>query len=182
MDRHGHVGLNLLVYTPIAYYLIRSGQAGFAVFGLLGLLVLEPLVDLDRFLPGTKHRGTSHSLFGALVVGVLCGVGAYVLTGYFVTSLMELAFGQPILVSGSTEHSPFNLMRNAQIGFVIGAGSVLLHFLGDSLTSSGVRPLLPFADSRLSFDLVSREGWSQFALFAVGLLVFGGMILVVTGS
>lgn len=182
MDRHGHAGLNLLVYTPIAYYLIQSDQTALAFFGLLGLLTLEPLVDIDRFLPISEHRGTSHSLLGALVVGVLCGVGAYVLTGYFLTSLTELAFGQPVIVSGSTEQSPFNLVRNAQIGFLIGFGSVLVHLLGDSLTSSGVRPLLPFAQSRLSFDLVSREGWSQFVLFAVGLVAFGGTVLLGIGS
>lgn len=182
MDRHGHVGLDFLVFTPIAYYLFWSGRAWLVLFGLLGLLVLEPLVDLDRFVPGAEHRGASHSLFGALVVGVVCGVVVYVLTGYFVTSLTKLAFGQPVIVSGSTEQSPFNLARNAWIGFVIGTGSVLLHLLGDSLTDSSVRPLLPFAESRLSFDLVSREGWSQFVLFAAGLSAFGGTILVVVAS
>lgn len=177
MDRHGHVGLNLLVFTPIAYYLIQSGQTALAVFGLLGLLALEPLVDLDRFVPGSEHRGTSHSLFGALVIGVLCGVGVYILSGYLVSTLTEIAFGQPVIVSGTTEQSPFNLTRNAQIGFVTGTGSVLLHLLGDSLTSSGVRPFLPFARTRCSFDLVSKQGWSQFALFVVGLLVFGGSLV-----
>ncbi|UPM43585.1 metal-dependent hydrolase [Halocatena salina] len=177
MDRHGHVGLNLLVFTPIAYYLIRSNRVALVVFGLLGLLMVEPLVDLDRLIPGVEHRGTSHSLFAALVVGVVCGVSVYVFSGYLITSLTKVTFGQPVIVSGSTEQSPFNLTRNAQIGFVIGSGSVLLHLLGDSLTAS-VRPLLPFARSQHSFDLISPQGWSQFVLFAGGLLACGGLIVV----
>ncbi|WP_185715643.1 metal-dependent hydrolase [Halocatena pleomorpha] len=176
MDRHGHVGLNLLVFTPIAYVLIQSGQTGLAMFGLLGLLVVEPLIDFDRVIPGVEHRGTSHSLFGALLIGVACGVGVYALSGYLVSSLTETAFGQPVIVSGSTGRSPFNLLRNARIGFVIGLGSALLHLLGDSLTSS-VRPFLPFARSRYSLALVAPQGWSQFVLFAVGLLSCGGVIV-----
>lgn len=178
MDRHGHVGLNLLVYTPIAYYLFQSGQAALAAVGLVALFALEPLIDLDYVVPGATHRGTSHSLFGALVVGLLCGVGVYILTGVAVTTFTQAAFGQPVIVSGASEQSPLNPVRNAKIGVLFGIGAVLLHLIGDSITRSGIRPFLPFARSRLAFELISEEGWAQFVLFGIGLIAFGGMFLV----
>lgn len=177
MDRHGHVGFDLLVFTPIAYYLLHSGQTALAMVGLLGLFVLEPLPDIDDLIPGVEHRGTSHSVFSALVIGVLCGFFLYVLSTYVVSMITRMAFGQPVIVSDVPRRSPLNANRNALIGFWIGAGAVVTHILGDSLTSSGIRPLLPFAPFRLSFDIVSEQGGTEFVLFTGGCLAFCGVVI-----
>lgn len=177
MDRHGHVGLDLLVFAPIAYYLMHTGQTALAVVGLLGVFVFEPLPDIDCIIPGVEHRGTSHSFFSALVVGVLGGVLLYMLSTYLVSMLTQMAFGQPVAVSNVSEQSPLNATRNAWIGFFVAAGATVIHILGDSLTSSGIRPLLPFAPFRLSLDVVPEEGWTEFGLFAGGILTFSAILV-----
>lgn len=177
MDRHGHVGFDLLVFAPIAYYLMHTGQTALAVVGLLGVFVLEPLPDIDCIIPGVEHRGTSHSLFSALVAGVLVGVFLYMLSTYLVSMITQMVFGQPVAVSNVSQRSPLNATRNAWIGFFVAAGATVIHILGDSLTSSDIRPLLPFAPFRLSFDVVPEQGWAEFGLFAGGILTFSGVII-----
>jgi membrane-bound metal-dependent hydrolase YbcI (DUF457 family) len=59
----------------------------------------------------------------------------------------------------------------AGVGFVIGAGGILVHLLGDVLTVSGIRPLLPFSQRQLSVSsLHAKSTLANTGLFTVGVL------------
>jgi membrane-bound metal-dependent hydrolase YbcI (DUF457 family) len=59
----------------------------------------------------------------------------------------------------------------AGVGFVIGAGGILVHLLGDVLTVSGIRPFLPFSDWKLSVSpLHAKSTLANTGFFAVGVL------------
>ena len=69
MHRRGHIGMAMPTYTPVGFVLLQERQLGLALLSLLGVLFIEPLPDNDQWIPGLRHRGTSHSLLAALVVG-----------------------------------------------------------------------------------------------------------------
>ncbi|WP_330631331.1 metal-dependent hydrolase [Halocatena halophila] len=175
MDRHGHVGINLLVFTPVACYLLIENQPLLIVMGFIGLMAIEPMVDIDQYLPGMSHGGTSHSLFAVGIVGLLSAVCVYVFTGFAVTSITQAAFGQPLLLGGAVEDSPLNPMYNARHAFFIGAGAVCSHLLGDFLSESGIRPLMPFLSQKVSYPVIRLTGWGQY------LLVFAGVVSLAAG-
>ncbi|WP_248903796.1 metal-dependent hydrolase [Halocatena marina] len=177
MDRHGHVGFNLLVFAPVAYYFLHTDQTTLAMIGILGLFMLEPLPDIISGIPGVQNRGTSHSILSALVVGILCSILLYILSRHLVSMVMQFIFGQSIVISDMSQQNPIDANRNAWIGFFIGSSSVIIHILGDLLTPSGIRPLLPFAPFRLSLGIVPDQGWTQFVLFIGGVLTFGWVIV-----
>jgi membrane-bound metal-dependent hydrolase YbcI (DUF457 family) len=59
----------------------------------------------------------------------------------------------------------------AGIGFVIGAGGILVHLLGDVITVSGIQPLLPFSSRQISLSsLRANSTLANTGLFAVGVL------------
>jgi membrane-bound metal-dependent hydrolase YbcI (DUF457 family) len=59
----------------------------------------------------------------------------------------------------------------AGVGFLIGAGGILVHLLGDVLTVSGIRPFLPFSDWKLSVSpLHAKSTLANTGFFAVGVL------------
>lgn len=65
----------------------------------------------------------------------------------------------------------FDRQTIAGVGFVIGAGGILVHLLGDVLTVTGIRPFLPFSDWNLSVSsLNANSSLANTGLFAVGVL------------
>ncbi len=178
MDRHGHVGINLLVFTPVACYLLIENQPLLIAMGFIGLMAIEPVVDLDTYLPGMSHGGTSHSLFAVGLVGALSAAAVYVFTGYAITSLTEAAFGQSMLLGGAAQESPLNPMYNARHAFFIGAGAVCSHLLGDLLSESGIRPLMPLLSRNVSYPVIQLTGWGQYILFFAGVVSLTAGMLV----
>jgi membrane-bound metal-dependent hydrolase YbcI (DUF457 family) len=68
----------------------------------------------------------------------------------------------------------------AGVGFAIGAGGILVHLLGDVITESGIRPLLPFSSLRISLSpLRANSTLANTGLFAIGALAVG-VVLVTT--
>ena len=73
----GHYGVSLLVFAPIAFALLAVGRADLAVVTGGAMLWLATLPDIDHRLPLIPHRGPTHSLlFAALVGGAFAAVGA----------------------------------------------------------------------------------------------------------
>lgn len=76
MHPTGHQGVALLVYAPIAYLLLIENAFVLAIGGLVVMLGLAMLPDIDMRLPGVPHRGPTHTLlFSLLVGGVVAGFG-----------------------------------------------------------------------------------------------------------
>ena len=148
----GHLGITLFLCAPLANVLVASGRR-VEVPRWVGIaLVVTLLPDFDFVLPWVTHRGVTHSLLAA---GCL-GVGVAVVTA--------------VRWDGSAL-SPDDRLRRARLGFVVGAGSVLSHLLGDLITPMGIRPFFP-VDSVYTLDLVyAKDIGANLAFVVVGVVV-----------
>lgn len=147
MYRTGHLGVSLLVFAPIGYLLVAAGEPLAALVTGGAMLWLAMLPDVDHRIPGIPHRGPTHSLlFAALVGGAFAGAGAL------------LADGLGIL----------DQARLSTFGFFVGAVSVGAHLLGDVLTPAGVNLFWPW-DREFSLYLTRADNTlANYGLFLLG--------------
>jgi inner membrane protein len=144
--RRGHLGVSLLVFAPIGLALVFLGRPTLAVVGGAAMLWLAMLPDWDHRIPLVPHRGPTHSLAFALLVG---GVGAAVGAGF-----ASVAGGGEELVA---------------FGFGIGALAVLAHLLADALTPAGVPLLWPLSRRDFSVYLTRADNTiANYVLLAIG--------------
>lgn len=129
MERDGHLGITLLLYTPIAALLstTATGSAPVLGFGLAATVGWSLVPDIDELLP-IPHRGPTHSFVAAAFAGLL-------------TALLGIA-----IVDASPGAAGF--------GFAVGLLGVTSHLLGDVITPMGIRPWWPFSDRNYSLSLV----------------------------
>lgn len=186
MHRRGHWGITLLAGAPLAYGFMSYDMPGLALLSVLGVKAIEPLPDWDLWLPGLRHRGVSHSLLTAGVIGALCAGVGWVLGGY----ANDLLFAVPtwsaaaldLIESGGsvlpiilteTLHSGTRAIgthvhavatRNAidrsavaLFGGTIGGYGILVHLLGDIITTRGIQPFLPLSHRRVALSPLRAE-------------------------
>jgi len=160
MHRTGHIGVALAVYAPVAYVLVSAGQGTLAALGVIGMVVIEPLPDRDMEIPGLKHRGASHTLVGALFIGLgVAGavvVGDRVMTGYLGVSVIESVArsgGVEMLSETTAEGPTLDVTATAGFAFAIGVLAVVAHLLSDVLTPMGIRPFWPVSRRRVSLGV-----------------------------
>lgn len=171
MHRSGHVGIWLLLYTPVAFVLFAADSPALAVLGGAIIFVVEPLPDRDQRVPLLKHRGFSHTIGFALLVGVVIGslgwfVGdqAFVLVGEWLSRSRYAAIGSAVANSRSAVDETFLTV----FGFAIGTFAILAHLAGDVLTPSGIRPFWPLSDQSFSLSLVQAKNPIANALLLLG--------------
>ena len=90
MHRRGHVGIAMLAYAPVGFTLLTERQLDLAVAGLFSVLAVEPLPDNDFWILGLSHRGTSHSLLCALLVGGVLGALGWVIGDQLGTEVRQI--------------------------------------------------------------------------------------------
>lgn len=150
--RTGHYGVALLVYAPVGFALLAAGRPGPAVAGGVLAVVVTPVPDYDQRIPLVTHRGSTHTVAFALLVGSALGGGALV-----------AGFGR--------EAAAFA----AAVG-VLGIGA---HLLADWLTPAGVRPFWPLSGREYSLSLTrAANPLANYALLALGVLVTATGLLV----
>ena len=160
MYTKGHYGVSLLVYTPVGLGLSRLGYPAAAVTGGAIMLALAMLPDCDHGIPFVDHRGPTHSLLFALVIGALLGASASL-------------FVDGTRVALGVEASAF--------GFAVGALAVVAHLLADLLTPMGVAPFWPLSSRRYSLDVTpARNATANNLLFGAGVAVLGGGVYLLT--
>ena len=187
MHRRGHVGMALLAYAPVGFVLLRERQLGLALLGLIGVLLVEPLPDSDFWLPGLSHRGTSHSLLAALVVGGVIGALSWVIGDRVAVLLANALAGLDTTTVGifaglfqwtAEQLRALDGQVLATVGFAVGAFGVFVHLLADALTIAGIRPLLPLSRWRLSLTSLRADSpVANNALLGLGVLVLAGVFL-----
>lgn len=161
MYRTGHLGTSLLLYAPVGYLLIGSRPL-LAVIGGVVVLSLASLPDIDHQLPVVSHRGVTHSLlFAALVGAVGWGVGS--LLGGLDIGTVSLA--------GTT-------LSAAQFLGALGAYGILAHLAGDIVTPAGV-PLLWPLPTTVSLSLVGAGNTiANYGLLAAGVIATAAVLAV----
>ncbi len=158
MYRKGHYGVSLLVFAPIAFALLAAGRADLAIVTGGVMVWLAMLPDLDHRVPGIPHRGPTHSIaFAALVGGIFAAAGSALGSAAGVGSVAGVAL--PV------------------VGFAIGALAVLAHLLGDALTPAGVNFLWPVSARTYTVGLCRADNTvANYGLFAVGVFATGAAV------
>lgn len=185
MHREGHRGIVLLALAPVVEIFLRAGRPFLALLAC-GVLVTERFPDKDQQIDGLRHRGTSHSLFAAWVVGWVCaglgwGLGTYVTVP--VADWLS-ATGVDLLGWVTVRLAALDPPTLAAVGWCVGSGGILLHLAGDIITKQGLQPLLPFwkfqvspsplpSDSKGANQLLFVLGWLMVLIVVVRLFPFG---------
>ena len=148
MRKEGHWGTALLCYAPVGSAVLGSRPA-LALAGGIAVLALARLPDVDLRLPLVPHRGPTHSLlFAALVGATLAGVATLL-----------------------AARLPPSLAASWLVPFAaaVGAFGVGTHLLADALTPSGVPLFWPLSSRRFTVGLVrTNSAVANWGLLALG--------------
>lgn len=150
MNRPGHYGIALVVYSPIGGVVAILGYETIALIGGVIVVSLSMLPDYDHHVPTLEHRGLTHTVAFALFVGIALAAGAAMVA----------------------EAQRFESVGFTGFAFLVGTLSILSHVLGDAITPAGVRPFWPLSKRWYTLSLVrSSDRVVNYALFATGVLV-----------
>lgn len=162
MNSYGHYGIAMLLYSPILFIFTLQDFFLLGLVGVLAVFLLSRTPDIDYYIPLITHRGITHTIWFAVVIGFLLSMP-------FDSTGSITLFGHPV---------PYRL-----IAFTFGSYSVITHIIGDSLTPSGVRPFMPFIMTRYSMTIVrSGSNIGNGIFFVIGCLsllcaaIAGGII------
>jgi inner membrane protein len=156
--RTGHLGVSLFVFAPIGFALLRLGEPTLAVAAGAAMLWLTMLPDVDIRLPGVSHRGPTHTLAFAALVGLgFAGVGLFVSDSAGLPPRVDLV----------------------AFGFFVGALTVVAHLLADWLTPAGIAPFWPLSARRYSLGVARASNpLANYLLFALGVFAVSGAALL----
>ncbi|WP_135666986.1 metal-dependent hydrolase [Halorhabdus rudnickae] len=153
MHREGHIGAALLAYAPVGFVIFVVGFEGAAMAGAVGAGLLAMVPDYDQRVPGISHRGLTHTVWFAALVGI--GLG-----------LIGLAIGSNDGILAAIGLGTF--------GLLVGAVTILSHIAADALTPMGVEPFAPVRDDHYSYDVArAANPIANYALLVLGVIALG---------
>ena len=149
MHREGHVGAALLAYAPLLAVASFLDALAFGIVGAAGMVTLAMVPDYDMRVPLVKHRGVTHTVAFAVLVGSALGVAG--------------------LVAASST-APATAATVGGFAFFVGTLAVLSHVAADALTPMGVKPFWPLSTRHYSLDLVRADNVvANYLLFVLGI-------------
>lgn len=157
--RKGHLGVSMLVFAPVGYWLVSIGTPELALVTGMVMVWFAMLPDIDHRLPVVNHRGVTHSFLFALLAGGLFGAAGLVLDD--AVNMAEVSLGLH--------------------GFLLGVLTVGAHLVGDILTPAGVPLLWPLSRTYSVSVTQADSTLANYGLFALGIAVTGGWIGVAFG-
>jgi inner membrane protein len=161
MYRTGHLGVSLLVFAPIGYLLVAAGSPLAALVTGGVMLWLAMLPDVDHRVPLISHRGPTHSLlFAVLVGGVFGGVGVLIGEVGGASILAELLGLDAFPGAGL-----------ATFLFAVGFLAIAAHLLGDLLTPAGVNVFWPWPREFSLYVTRADNTIANYGLFVLGVFV-----------
>ncbi|WP_255169637.1 metal-dependent hydrolase [Natrononativus amylolyticus] len=151
MYQLGHYGAALLAYAPLGGAVALAGYEPAAVIGALVCVSLSTLPDCDHRLPMIEHRGPTHTLLFAVLVGAGLAAAAAMLVG---------------------SASPIDV-GVVGFAFLVGTLSIGSHLAADALTPMGIRPFWPLSRRRYTLALTrAANPIANYVLFALGVVAF----------
>ncbi|WP_049941290.1 metal-dependent hydrolase [Halorhabdus utahensis] len=159
MHREGHVGAALLAYAPVGFIVFVVGFEGAAMAGAVGAGLLAMVPDYDQRVPGISHRGITHTVWFAALVGI--GLG-----------LIGLAIGSNDGILAAIDLGVF--------GLLVGTVTILSHIAADALTPMGVEPFAPVRNDHYSYDVArAANPIANYGLLVLGIIATGIALAVV---
>lgn len=157
MRRTGHYGAALVLYAPLGFALAASGRPDLALIGGAVTLALAPLPDYDLRVPLLTHRGATHTVLFAVLVGVALG-GA----GRFL---------------GGLGGNPETIV--APVGFAVGLLAIGSHLLADALTPAGITPFWPVFSRTYSLNVARADNpLANYGLLALGVFLTAALFVL----
>jgi inner membrane protein len=184
MYADGHWGINLILFSPVAFALTALNMYTLLVFTIMCVLFIARRPDDDmklqritsrlRSFPGLSyivpqitHRGITHTVWYATVWGILVGT---------VTALFSV-YG-PMQVVFTPESMQLGIF--GFYGFFLGFLGIVGHLLGDVITPSGIKPFYPIRETKYTLSLVyAKNKPANVLLFLVGAILWG--VAIYTG-
>lgn len=153
MHQKGHYGAALVAYAPVVFILTVLGYTTLALLGGAVVVGGAMLPDVDQRIPGVKHRGPTHTVWFALAVGAVAGVGGLLL---------------------GTSRGVLAALGTGLFGVVVGTLAVVAHILADVLTPTGVRPFAPVRSEKYTLGVVTAANpIANYTLLVIGVVVAG---------
>lgn len=149
----GQLGAAALAIAPVVALLVARRRERFAVSIAALTISLTLLPNIDTLLP-IAHRGPTHTLQFALLVGLVVGAAA----------------GERAIRRGSP------VFEHAAWGAFAGSYAILVHLAADVLTPMGIRPFAPIADAHYTLAVVSTADPTANAS-----LLFAGALALAAG-
>jgi inner membrane protein len=180
MHRTGHIGAALLTYAPVGYALLSADRFVLLIIGGICVLALASLPDIDLRLSCIAHRGPTHTIVFAIIVGLVFGAGGWLIgdqlgvLGPRFIALGAEGSGREIdaLSRVANRLHALDERRLTVFGVVVGILGIGSHLIADAVTPMGIRPFWPISSRRCSFDLVKAANpRANHLLFILGVLV-----------
>ncbi|PSQ19693.1 metal-dependent hydrolase [Halobacteriales archaeon QS_8_69_26] len=172
MYLYGHYGAALLAFAPLGFALTAAGAPGAALVVGVVTVGLAPLPDWDHRVPLLDHRGVTHTVAFALLVGLVAGAVGLAVGGSGAGDTVLAGSGGGLAGGSGGEIGPAPAL--GAMGFVAGTLSMLTHLAADAVTPMGIAPLWPVSSRRYSLELVrSANPVANYLLLAVGVVVAG---------
>lgn len=163
MYQVGHYGASLAAYAPLGASVAVAGHESAAIVGGLVCVALSTLPDVDHQIPFLEHRGPTHTVLFALLVGAALAAAAAVLVDA-ASPLVDVAF--------------------VAFAFVVGVLSIGSHLLADALTPMGIRPFWPVSRRRYTVNVTpAKSPVANYTLFVVGVgaVLAAGAVVIAIG-
>ncbi len=141
----------MLFFAPLGFLLAFVGGLSAAIVGFVAAAALASLPDQDLRVPFIKHRGITHTVWFALVTGLVLG-----------------AFGALI---GAQQGLILGLALGV-LGFLTGCLTIISHIAADAITPMGVRPLAPMSSKKIVKPIArAKNPIANYALLGIGYAV-----------
>jgi inner membrane protein len=160
----------LLTFAPIGYLLVDAGAVLAALLTGGVMLWLAMLPDVDHRVPGISHRGVTHSLLFAALVGAAFAAVGVVLGAVGGDALVAELLGLDALGVGVVT-----------FGFALGFLAVASHLLGDILTPAGVNLFWPVPTEFSLYVTRADNTVANYGLFLLGVFAAGAASALALG-
>lgn len=154
----GHYGMAMALYAVVGYVLLKRGYVRDALSGGGIVLAYTLFPDMDGKLSFVVHRGVTHTLWFAVVVGAFCVV---------------------VVSTSLARRERREAVRGAGWAFFLGAFAVVAHLLADVVNPWGIMPLYPVSSALFTLDLVrATNDAANYGMFAAGASIAAATLAV----
>lgn len=177
MYREGHIGLGLLVATPLAILFSFSiaPQWGLLTYGFAFITSRAP--DIDQRLPLVSHRGFTHTIWFGIILSLLFATGATIALSPLIVESNSLD-GLSSIVALLGANWPVFV-----VGFIGCLAGFTSHLMGDIITEAydyTVNPFWPVSNTAytLGWTKAGSKVWN-WGLLVLGAITTAGTVALV---